>query len=58
MRKGKELRYFRLLPKNIAKDIWYYENPRSITVIVYVDNKHVHFNMSKCRLKKILNRMD
>jgi len=50
--------YYRRVPKKITEDIWYYENPKSVTVVVYIDHKHVEFNLSKSRLKKIVGRMN
>lgn len=57
IRNNGEMPYYRRVPKKITKDIWYYENPKSLTVVVYIDHKCVQFNLSKSRLKKIVGRM-
>ena len=56
--KKKRIKPFRLKPTDVTKDIWYYENPRSITIIVWIENRHTEFCIRKSQLKKILSRMD
>lgn len=49
---------FRCKPTNITKDIWYYENSRSISVVVWIGHERTEFRIRKAQLKKILSRMD
>ena len=53
-----DMPYYRQVPKKITEDIWYYENPRSMTIVVQTRSNTVSFNLSKSRLQKIVRRMN